>query len=140
MPSPESMAEYNKARAWVFFVLYCGLIFFMSSQPGNPNLVLPFPHFDKLVHFIEYLVFAVFLSRALVYSGWRKTAIFAFAAAVAYGITDEIHQMYVPLRSSDWRDLIADSAGATFGIFIYQMMLPPTRRDPLFSGRSERPD
>jgi len=33
--------------------------------------------------------------------------------AVLYGITDEIHQLYVPNRNFDVGDLLADLAGAT---------------------------
>lgn len=137
MPSPEALADYNKGRSWIFFFLYCGLIFFLSHQPGNPNLVLPFQHFDKVVHFIEYMVFAVFLSRALMYSGFRKTAGIVLASAIFYGITDEIHQSFVPLRNSDWRDLIADSAGASFGILMFQLLLPANRRDPWIMGSAK---
>lgn len=129
MVDPAEISHYHKTRAWMFVVLYAALIFFLSHQPGNPNLVLPFPHFDKFVHFFEYLVFAIFLQRALFYSGIRRMIWTTLAVAVLYGVTDEIHQSFVPYRSADWRDLIADAIGASAGIVLFQALLPARYRD-----------
>jgi VanZ family protein len=38
--------------------------------------------------------------------------VWAWLIAVAYGATDEWHQMYVPSRTADVRDLAADAIGA----------------------------
>jgi len=37
-----------------------------------------------------------------------------------YGISDEIHQHFVPYRSAEWMDIFADILGSVFGVFIYQ--------------------
>jgi VanZ family protein len=38
------------------------------------------------------------------------------AIAVAYGVTDEVHQMFVPGRMSDAGDVFADAAGALMAV------------------------
>ena len=42
---------------------------------------------------------------------------------IVYGISDEIHQIFVPSRSSDIFDVIADSIGSIFGAFIAHFLL-----------------
>ena len=37
-----------------------------------------------------------------------------------YGISDEIHQHYVPYRDADIMDALADIIGSIFGVYIYQ--------------------
>ena len=36
-----------------------------------------------------------------------------------YGISDEIHQHYVPYRDADVMDALADIIGSIFGVYIY---------------------
>ena len=36
-------------------------------------------------------------------------------AASLYGVTDEVHQLYVPFRESSWQDWLADVTGSTAG-------------------------
>ena len=40
----------------------------------------------------------------------------AFLLAVAYAISDEIHQFFVPGRSCQIKDVLIDSCGAAVGI------------------------
>ena len=37
-----------------------------------------------------------------------------------YGISDEIHQHFVPYWSAEWMDIFADILRSVFGVFIYQ--------------------
>jgi VanZ family protein len=37
----------------------------------------------------------------------------AILTASAYGLTDEVHQAFVPLREAGWQDWLADTIGAT---------------------------
>jgi len=37
-----------------------------------------------------------------------------------YGISDELHQYFVPYRSAEGMDILADILGSVFGVFIYQ--------------------
>jgi VanZ family protein len=40
-----------------------------------------------------------------------------------YGISDEIHQHFVPYRDADLVDVLADMLGAVMGVCIYQAIV-----------------
>jgi hypothetical protein len=42
----------------------------------------------------------------------RSIAVRALVIAIAYGISDELHQLFVPGRTADVLDVMADAAGA----------------------------
>ena len=68
---------------------------------------------------MAYLALAVLVVRALVRGLPRRIGLGVAAAAiaitVAYGATDEVHQLFVPGRTGDVYDLMADAAGAVVG-------------------------
>ncbi len=75
----------------------------------------------KTAHFSEY---------ALLGSLWylylyrrRRGMLFAFLASAGYAVTDEIHQMFVPGRSCELRDMLIDSSGACCGILVAFVLL-----------------
>lgn len=49
--------------------------------------------------------------------GWREVAL-ALGVSVAYAITDEIHQTFVPGRGGQASDVVLDAAGAFAGILL----------------------
>lgn len=78
---------------------------------------------DKLVHFIAYLILSVLLNLALIYqtkSIFLKAnhTISALVISSAYGILDEFHQGFIPGRSQDIFDWVADTIGAIAGVVI----------------------
>jgi VanZ family protein len=46
---------------------------------------------------------------------WR-TAVFAILVSVLWGLSDEIHQAFVPGRSSEVADFVADVVGSVAGV------------------------
>lgn len=96
-------------------LLWAGVIVFATSIPTNrvPHQLTPF---DKVIHFLMYFGLSVLLTRWVLAgrSGLRAVVISA-AAAVAFGAADEWHQEFIPGRSSELADWIADSAGAVVG-------------------------
>lgn len=93
-----------------------GTVFLLSHQPGSAFYDLPFTGADKLVHMGLYGVMAA----AVVFAfpdGFRKqrkmtvvvlTVLFCFV----YGISDELHQSFIPGRDASIADIAADTAGA----------------------------
>ena len=92
-------------------------IFYLSAQSSPPT---PGGLPDKLAHAIEYFGLGVVVFRAVAGGlGARVTAARAMATmiiAVAYGVSDEVHQLFVPERMADARDLLADAAGASVAL------------------------
>ena len=104
--------------------------FYLSSLP-HPDEQLPKVLFetlgDKLLHAIEYAVLA-----ALSYRAFRRAAgphaaryavVYAAAAASFYGVSDEVHQAFVPFRTATWLDWLADTAGGVVGALTAQRVM-----------------
>jgi VanZ family protein len=102
------------AWLWAPVAGVMGTIFFFSNQP---DVTLPGEGLDKGLHFLGYGALGTTLLRAFAGGLPRpirwKTALAAIAISAAYGVTDEVHQMFVPGRSSELADLAADALGAT---------------------------
>jgi hypothetical protein len=108
-----------KIVAYLPFILTCLLLFYLSSQSGWPFVLPKFPHLDKLLHFLAYGVLGMFSAYAsIVRRGKfkRKAFIEGWFLAATYGFIDELHQSYVPFRSSSYGDALADCAGALAGV------------------------
>jgi VanZ family protein len=102
-----------------------GLIFWSSSQTGGGDI----PEWGRVVaHFSEYALLGALWLWAL-YPRLRRTAWpVAAAISVAYAISDEIHQSFVPGRFSDPFDVLVDSLGiATALVLVYARGRASTR-------------
>lgn len=106
-----------RLAAWAAVGAYLALIFYLSSQ-SDPLPDLTFRVWDKALHATEYGGLGVLLSLALLASGVapRRALFIAALGASVYGATDEVHQAFVPNRSSDVRDWAADTVGGALGV------------------------
>ena len=116
-------------RYWVPVILYAGLITFLSSL-SSPGVKIPtiFDGYDdKVVHAVEYGIFGILWYRAYRLAAGRTIAAYAgflaIASAFLFGMTDEFHQYFVPLREADEWDVVADTIGAALGVIIWQKYL-----------------
>ena len=106
-----------RLSAWAPVFLYMALIFWFSSlsNPPEPPGALSMLS-DKALHAILYAGLAALVVRALAgrLLGPVTIRIAALAVAISalYGVTDELHQYFVPPRQADIRDLAADVTGA----------------------------
>jgi VanZ family protein len=95
-------------------VAWAGVIFALSSVPnlssglGTWDLVL-----RKIAHLTEYAILGALLLRAL------QRELPAFGVAVAYAVTDEVHQHFVAGRHASPVDVAIDAAGIAVGILAY---------------------
>ena len=125
--------------SWVAVALMAGFIFFMSAHTGSQldhdsgiiSLVKAwlvtaaeslFGHpvdVSPVGHFTEFLIFGILLANALrLHVSPGKAAILALVIASGYGITDELHQIFVPSRSCDPADWAVDTIAAAIGAAI----------------------
>ena len=90
------------------------IIFIVSSIPDLG--ALPGGVTDKSGHSIGYAILAALLLRALAGGRWSGVtwgrALLAIVVATLYGVSDEWHQSFVPGRSPDVLDVVADMTGA----------------------------
>lgn len=96
--------------------LYCGFIFYLSSLSEPPSAPASFPGVDKVAHGLLYAGLAATLSVGIRRSNDPARPSVQFWVpllfASLYGLSDEVHQLFVPLRTFEWWDWAADSAGA----------------------------
>lgn len=97
-------------------LLYMMLIFRFSSESDPIPMVTGHVR-DTLLHFAEYAGLAVLFSRALAGEGLHlgRACLHAVLLTIVYGAIDEYHQWFVPMRTADLRDWIADAGGAAAG-------------------------
>ena len=115
-------------RYWLPVLLWALAIFIGSSIPSvqvSENGVIDFIS-HKLVHLLEYAILNFLFYRALVNGRkvWEPRIIWtSFLAAVLYGLSDELHQIFTPGRSPRVRDVLVDAMGSFLGIFLWKYSL-----------------
>ena len=113
----------NVIKYWLPLVAFCLVIFVQSSFPSpikDPDV----PFFDKYLHLLAYAILGILFFRA--YASLKKDgatariAFFSILSAGLYGISDEIHQSFVPGRHADVMDALVDFVGAAAGVLCYR--------------------
>ena len=106
---------------WLPPFVYGAFIFVLSSS-SEAFSIPSFFGSDKLIHAVEYGILGFLVSRTL-FSLKTKLSngflVLALVLSTLYGISDEIHQIFVPGRTASLGDIAADGAGASIGIFLY---------------------
>lgn len=125
------------AVSWVAVAVWACFIFFMSSntstglneglgmfssiyramQDVQASILGPDADLlSSIAHFCEYTVFGALLANALrCHMPLRRACLIAIACASLYGVSDEVHQLFVPERMCDPVDWMVDTAGSALG-------------------------
>jgi len=101
---------------------YLGLIVVLSHQEGGA-IPTPGPS-DKLIHVAEYVPVGVLALRWWVGGARSRRGSAAGLALVVvlgalFALSDEAHQMFVPGRTADGLDVLADTLGVAIGGWAY---------------------
>jgi VanZ family protein len=121
------MRQYSKNITHLVYyrlpvVALCILLFWQSSYPGIISEPL-FAYEDKVLHFLAYCLLSFLCARDLKaqkpFWSITKIKIITIIFACLYGLSDEIHQSFVPSRFASTGDFIADCAGSIAGCFFY---------------------
>jgi VanZ family protein len=98
---------------------FCALIYWLSDQSHLP-VPMMFDLQDKLHHATAYFVMGVLAWRNFrhVVGSYKLLALVSISFCGLYGISDEWHQSFVPGRSSDVLDWLADTIGASVGVIL----------------------
>lgn len=113
-------------RCHLPLIAYCVLIFVQSSGPAPVDLP-GIPFLDKALHTGGYGLLGILFCRAYRSfrpnaSGWATANVGLLSTSV-YGFTDEVHQAFVPTRSADPYDWLADTFGGLLGVAAYLLFL-----------------
>jgi hypothetical protein len=106
----------TRRRAWIASVLWMAAIFGFSSIPGSsvPGGLGAYAHFGVYA-LLGALLFLAFSHETAVPG--RAVALAVLVASV-YGVTDELHQAFVPGRVPDVADWGMDTLGALTGALV----------------------
>lgn len=76
----------------------------------------------KLAHFTAYLILGVLVYNLLLcYFTNKKSLILSLIICLLYAISDELHQVFVPGRAGQIRDVLIDFMGVLAGSVIVQI-------------------
>jgi VanZ family protein len=106
---------------WLPVLAYAGLIFYLSSIPSYG---LPKWDFDmSILHVPLFFGLSYLILRALPSRGVPVWKLFALSIVVStlYGVTDEIHQLFVPGREFSLVDMLFDFIGSSLILFKIRM-------------------
>ncbi len=113
-------------RYWLPTLFVAAVIFYLSNFPGDTFPDFQIPMEDKMVHVVLYAALGFVICRALT-APFRNSPSFirtrwamwtTVLLCFAYGLSDEFHQTFVPDRTAEFLDLVADLIGGTLGGFL----------------------
>ena len=125
----------------VLSILWMCVIFYMSNQPaaissahsgGVINMISNMPVVGTLMkylmsinigefvvrkgaHMFSYCLLAMLLFMSVYEKDIKKAIIIAFLGTFLYACSDEFHQLFIPGRSGEFRDVMIDSIGGIIG-------------------------
>ena len=104
-------------------LLWCIAIYALSAVPLVSRMKIPL-RADKLVHGVLYFVLCLLVWRAFHYQSRfsflkNRALLSAFLFSCLYGLIDEIHQIFVPGRTPDIYDVVADGTGAFLAMLFF---------------------
>jgi VanZ family protein len=114
--------DSSRAKYFIPVAVWAALMMIVSSIPNLGAPPINFTYVDKVEHFIEYGILGFFLALAFIKTRPRPVLLVALLICAAYGIFDELHQLFIPGRFCDPFDAAADILGSAAGIYIYSLL------------------
>jgi len=125
---------------WLPVIVWAAFIFLISAN-SDPYALIPERIFKwiylthvkgirltKIIgpisHVAQFAIFGFLLARAV---SWKSALTkrdfwIVFLLSVAYALSDEVHQFFVPLRAFQLTDILMDSIGGVMGMLLYNWM------------------
>lgn len=105
----------NVSRWWPPVVWAVGVV----TATSIPNVSLPGPSgTDKAGHFFMYGMLGFLMLRAATPTRSLRALLITLASVAAFALLDEWHQAFIPGRSADAADWVADTMGAGVGCLL----------------------
>ena len=85
----------------------------------------------KLAHMAEYAVLGLLISGSYTdrTKKWLDRIRVPFIIGAVYAVSDEVHQMFVPGRSCEVKDMMIDSSGVLIGVLFGMVVWRKTREN-----------
>jgi len=136
--------EYLEKRKviliYIPLIIYWSLLIIGTTLPATD--VPSFGVGDKFKHLGAYFGLTVLLSFTLHYQNkylFLKKYFLTSALIITsfYGILDELHQKFIPGRSGEFLDWVADAVGALLGTLFVYFLMKSTNHYPGFANKTE---
>lgn len=122
MPGVGRSKLINFLSHWLPLIGCCLAIYIQSDHP-SPERLPTFAFSDKILHFAAYGLLGALFFRAYTTTPLKdrrnRLILLSIGSATLYGISDEIHQYFVPFRQADILDALADATGSICGVMIF---------------------
>jgi VanZ family protein len=123
-----SVTAQSKLRnffiCWLPLIIYCLALYIQSDYP-SPEKIPTFTFSDKILHFGAYGLLGILFFRAYetlpLKANKTLLILLSIGSATLYGISDEIHQYFVPFRNADIMDVVANTLGSICGVYFYHL-------------------
>lgn len=120
MSSQDSNKSSNISGGTIRLILSVVPQFNEKSEESQDEIVESLQHITrKSAHFLGYMLLGILT--ILLFLEFEKLEYkpqWAFLFCVLYAISDEVHQLFVPGRSGQIKDVFIDSCGSFLGIFV----------------------
>jgi len=100
--------------------LYYAFIFYLSSR--NYDIKIDILFFDKVIHLVEFAFLGLLLSFGYfmsLKSPFMVKAVLTICSGILLAGLDEFHQYFIPRRSVEFFDIVADAIGILTGFLLY---------------------
>jgi len=116
-----------------FVVLWSALIFWLSAQPSRSDETGGSAVHLLLMNAGHAPLFGIWAAGAAFYLACKTPrplpdvffAVKAIVATLVFGAVDEIHQYFVPGRTSSWTDVATDAIGAAVALYCLRYVASP---------------
>jgi len=106
--------------------IWLAVILYLSLMPGEEIPRIPLfsmPHFDKLVHFIFYFVFALLLIKPY-FTILKRAYLLSFLTALTIsGCIEILQATLTKQRHGDWFDFLANLTGIVVALLLHHFLI-----------------
>jgi len=115
------LEKNKKLLVYTPLVIYWLILFSATTLPAAS--MPSFGVVDKVNHLLAYFILAILLFLTLLFQqkillSKNKVAGYALIICSLYGMLDEVHQIFIPGRSAEFLDFLADVCGALLGVLL----------------------
>ncbi|RYE22393.1 MAG: hypothetical protein EOP51_13355 [Sphingobacteriales bacterium] len=113
----------KRARSWA--ILWTLLVFFLCFIPGNDLPEVDIPFIDKWTHIVLFGVFAFLWLCAGRTRNIKYLLAILIVSTYTGWLVEFVQGHYVPNRSQDVMDMLADVCGAFLGTGLFALLYKP---------------
>lgn len=114
------------ALSLIALTSYMGLIFYLSGLPADIPSEIEILEIPRIVlHVGEYAILGLLVNLVMmqVFGRNQRSLVYSSFFSSLYGVTDEVHQYFVPTRCFDLYDVCADTVGGVAGAVFLTILL-----------------